>query len=395
MRRGWMSVAGGVLASALALTLTGLVGEAPARAATPPANCYHPVTSPDGGARVCFTPDGDHLYVCDAEADGHHPVARFYRSDSSGLKVEHSYLSSPECTDVNLDIPEEGWIDYQACNYEGSTQLSCGSFSGRVSAHNDPARYHEYYSMFLRGERRIPYLDTTPYVPQGLTHWPANDAMVVSYYDDDGGRARIAIVDRETSAHLKSLYLDDRGHAAALATSANYLWVSSTQSDGTKKVIRYRWSDVAGAANNSELARANDYTLRASSFLEIIGSKLYVGTFHTDRNGTVYRYTLDAGEEPSYDGHSFTVPSRVQGMAITSTHFVWSRSYGRDNDSELTVDPRSGAITRRVVAPNMSEDLATVGGELYVVYESAAKKYSDSDYKVRTIHHGRTSALIP
>lgn len=46
-------------------------------------------------------------------------------------------------------------------------------------------------------------------------------------------------------------------------------------------------------------------------------------------------------------------------------------------------------------APNMSEDLATVGGELYVVYESAAMKYSDADYQVRTIHHGSTAALIP
>src|SRR5690606_34104943 len=243
--------------------------------------------------------------------------------------------------------------------------------------------------------RRIPYLDTTPYVPQGLTYWPAWDAMVVSYYDDNGGRARIAIVDRVTSVHLKSLYLDDYGHAAALATSANYMWLASTQSDGTKKVIRYRWSDVAAAADNSVLKRNKDYTLLASSFIEIYGNKMYVGTFKTDSNGTAYRYTLDANEEPVYDNHSFSVPPKVQGMAITATDFVWSRSYGRNNDSELTVDPRQGAITRRVVAPNMSEDLATVNGELYVVYESAAMKYSDSDYKVRTIHHGKLSVLIP
>jgi hypothetical protein len=36
----------------------------------------------------------------------------------------------------------------------------------------------------------------------------------------------------------------------------------------------------------------------------------------------------------------------------------------------------------------MSEDLATVGGEIYVVYESGAKKYADADYKIRSIHHG-------
>ncbi|MEU4675040.1 hypothetical protein AB0F91_45645 [Amycolatopsis sp. NPDC023774] len=29
---------------------------------------------------------------------------------------------------VLADIPESGWIDVQACNYEGSTELSCSNF---------------------------------------------------------------------------------------------------------------------------------------------------------------------------------------------------------------------------------------------------------------------------
>lgn len=259
----------------------------------------------------------------------------------------------------------------------------------------DPVRYQTYYSMFTRGEARIPYLDTTSYVPQGLAHWPAQDAMVISYYDDNGGRARLAIVDRKTSAHLKSVYLDDRGHANALATSANYLWLSGTQSNGAKTVVRYSWSALASAADGSELKRTSTYNLREASFVEIHGNRMYVGVYRTSSNGTAYRYTLDANEVPTYDNHSFTVPPKVQGMAITATDFVWSRSAGRQNDSELTVDPRDGAITRRVVAPNMSEDLATVGGEIYVIYESAAKKYADSDYKVRTIHHAPLAELIP
>ena len=45
------------------------------------------------------------------------------------------------------------------------------------------------------------------------------------------------------------------------------------------------------------------------------------------------------------------------------------------------------------MAPNMSEDMAVVDGELYVVYESGAQKFSDADYKVRTIHHGSLSVL--
>src|SRR5687767_1693398 len=92
----------------------------------------------------------------------------------------------------------------------------------------DPPRYETYYSIFKRGEAKIPYLDTTPYVPQGLAHLPGQDAMAVSYYDDGGGKARLAILDRATSNDLKTLTLDDSGHVGGLATSANHLWVAST-----------------------------------------------------------------------------------------------------------------------------------------------------------------------
>jgi len=255
---------------------------------------------------------------------------------------------------------------------------------------DDPPRYETYYSIFTRGAAHIPYLDTTPYVPQGLAYWPQRDAMIVSYYHEDGGNARLAIVDRTTSRLLKTLVLADTGHAHALAVSTNHLWLATTG-----RMVRYSLADVALTADGATLPENADFVLKAHSFVEVTGNRMYVGSFHTDTTGTAYRYTLDAAEEPVYDDHSFTVPARVQGMAITPTHFVWSRSYGRDNDSELTVDPRDGAITRRVVAPNMSEDLATVGGELYVVYESGARKYADADYKVRTIHHGPLGELIP
>ncbi|GLZ32299.1 hypothetical protein Lesp02_44870 [Lentzea sp. NBRC 105346] len=260
-----------------------------------------------------------------------------------------------------------------------------------TTAHaDDPPRYRTYYSIFTRGQQQIPYLDTTPYVPQGLTHWPELDAMVVSYYHDGGGNARLTVLDRTTSRRIKTLTLDDTGHAGALATSRNFIWVATGG-----KVVRYAKSALAGAADGATVTRNRAYSVLAASFMEISGDKMYVGAFDPDNSATAYRYSLDAAEEAHYDNHSFGVPSKVQGMAITSAHFIWSRSWGRDNDSQIVVDPRNGAISRTVTAPNMSEDLATVGGQLYVVYESGAKKYADADYKVRTIHHGPLSELIP
>jgi hypothetical protein len=256
---------------------------------------------------------------------------------------------------------------------------------------DDPPRYRTYYSIFTRGQAKIPYLDTTPYVPQGLAHLPEQDVMAVSYYHDGGGNARLALLDRTTSDHLKTLTLDDTGHVGGLATSAKYLWVAST--DGAdKRLIRYAKSSLATAADGSTLTRDADYAVPASSFVEISGDKLYVGLF--GQNGTAHRYTLDADEHPQNDDHSFAIPSNVQGAVFTPTHIIWSRSFGEDRDSQLVVAPLGDSPGRTVTAPNMSEDMAVVDGDLYVVYESAAQKFAGADYKVRTIHHGSLSELI-
>ncbi|TDC95548.1 hypothetical protein E1161_04800 [Saccharopolyspora aridisoli] len=124
-------VASHVLENAPSATVSVVSADGEAIAA---AECYYPVYSGDSGAMVCFNPTGEHLYICDNASDGHHPVARYYRSDSSGLKTKHADVGYGTCLDHNLSIPESGWINYQACNYEGSTQLSCGYFSGRISA---------------------------------------------------------------------------------------------------------------------------------------------------------------------------------------------------------------------------------------------------------------------
>jgi hypothetical protein len=257
---------------------------------------------------------------------------------------------------------------------------------------DDPPRYETYYSIFTRGEAKIPYLDTTPYVPQGLAHLPELDAMAVSYYEDGGGKGRLALLDRTTSAHLKTLTLDDTGHVGGLATSAGYLWVASTGAEPT--LIRYAKSAIADAPDGTELSRDADYTVPASSFVEVAGNTLYVGRFDADKAGTVHTYTLDAGEVPHDADKPFAIPSSVQGMVVAPDDFIWSRSFGRNDDSELVVDPVDGEPTRTVVSPNMSEDMAIVDGELYVVYESGAKKFADADYKVRTIHHGPLASLV-
>ncbi|MEU7025074.1 hypothetical protein AB0A60_00140 [Streptomyces sp. NPDC046275] len=91
--------------------------------------CYGVATS---GATSCFQPYGEHLYTCDTAADGHHPGTNYRVNGGSWRNVQYN-LGSGYCADLNLSIGESGYIDIQACNYEGSTVLNCSSVR-RVSA---------------------------------------------------------------------------------------------------------------------------------------------------------------------------------------------------------------------------------------------------------------------
>ncbi|MER8230877.1 hypothetical protein ACIRQY_00475 [Streptomyces sp. NPDC101490] len=91
--------------------------------------CYSVSTA---GAMSCFQPYGEHLYTCDTAADGHHPGTA-YRINGGTWRVVEYDLGNGNCADLNLSIGESGYIDIQACNFEGNTVLNCSSVR-RVSA---------------------------------------------------------------------------------------------------------------------------------------------------------------------------------------------------------------------------------------------------------------------
>jgi hypothetical protein len=255
----------------------------------------------------------------------------------------------------------------------------------------DPPRYRAYYAIFDRGGALIPYHDSR-WVPQGLTYWPEADALVISYYDAGHSNSGIAVVDRATGKRLKTLTLPDDGHVGGLAMTPSYLWVASSG-----KVDRYAKSALSSAPEGGTVVRDRSFTLKASSFITVTGSKMWVGRYEAHSNGAAYRYTIGPGETPRYDAVTFAIPSGVQGTAVASGKVVWSRSGGRDNDSTIEVRPLSaptGPAGRRITAPNMSEGIVFAKGELHVVYESGAAKYADADYRVRTIHHGSAAKLL-
>lgn len=206
----------------------------------------------------------------------------------------------------------------------------------------DPPRYRAYYAIFDRGGALIPYHDSR-WVPQGLTYWPEADALVISYYDAGHSNSGIAVVDRATGKRLKTLTLPDDGHVGGLAMTPNYLWVASSG-----KVDRYAKSALSSAPEGGTVVRDRSFTLKASSFITVTGSKMWVGRYEAHSNGAAYRYTIGPGETPRYDAVTFAIPSGVQGMAVASVRqgrlepVRWPRQRQHDRGAAAERADRAG-----------------------------------------------------
>jgi hypothetical protein len=259
-----------------------------------------------------------------------------------------------------------------------------------VALAQDPERYKPYYSIFERGGAKIPGHDTR-WVPQGLAYWPQRDALLISYYDGEHEKnSRLAAIDRASGKRLQLYELHDDGHVGALAIAGPYLWVGDS---GT--LHRFDLSVLDATGELPRIEPSANFDVKASSFATVEGDKLWLGDFNRGAASAAYRYAVDAEGDLAYDGTRIHAPSQAQGLAIAGGTAIWSRSFGRDNDSRIDIGPL-GADTfpRSIVAPSMVEGMVIAQGELHVLYESGSAVYADADYRVKTVHHGPIGKVL-
>ena len=114
----------------------------------------------------------------------------------------------------------------------------------------------------------------------------------------------------------------------------------------------------------------------ASAYLTVHGGRLYVGSFDEEDPGSVYERAAGrrraAVGAAGLRGHRPAALAGPCGGPTTGT--CSARSWGRENPSELVSISHSGRV-EHLTAPNMSEGLVIVNGQVYVVYESGASAY--------------------
>ena len=249
------------------------------------------------------------------------------------------------------------------------------------------------------------YKDTN-WVPQGMTYDATGDYLYVSMYHRDALEVpRVVVYKRSTSAWVKTIELagvPKKGHAGGLTIGRGNLYVSD--SEGGSYVYRIPIERVravpAGARRAvSYAARYPLKNLTHASYVDYYGGSLYVGDFY---GNVMRRYaTSSAGVVTLTPSGSYATPSIVQGVQVTGSHFVFSRSWGRDNLSKVTTQVRStGARSSHNTLPMMEgivwapQSAGSSVKRLYSVFESTSKEYADSNCRTHAIWSASSGYIL-
>jgi len=291
--------------------------------------------------------------------------------------------------------------------------------------------YSFYLSHFKKGPV-IPGLFQSA-VPQGMTYYSDKDILLISNYMFDTRPSCITAVSMSDGLLKKTLWLlnpdglPHTGHVGGLAVSEKYLWIASG-----KGVYFVPLDSFDNLADNTNLTlTAFEATVVKGSFSTFSNGILWIGEFTSrDRSYTVpdfHHFKTHEGnvnhawmagfilnsesnlinyedviEGINYPDYILSIPHEVQGAAFIKNKIILSQSYGRTNNSRISVylnpleelpysfftmdDNRSIPVwildeqnlEVEIIAPPMTEGIVDYNGAIAVLYESGSDKYRDT-----------------
>ena len=292
----------------------------------------------------------------------------------------------------------------------------------------------------------IPGLDED-FVPQGLCFIEELDCFAVSGYSSASGEgdeilSRIYLIEKDTKTVKKLLLLSPDGsafnyHAGGIASNENDLWVASGGSEKKGGFAYHITTDVLSDAKSGDKVQFDGrfQTEAKASYMYCDGGMLWIGEFYNKDNpvNSAHAYgknkaiccgyklpvTVDyTSNEKLVPDVVLSIPDQVQGMSITDNgEVVFSTSYGRRNNSvmhifsdykswesdsaeifntqdiPLYIAENDSRITK-ITMPTLMEAYDYYNGNLYMIFESGAEKYSDARRVIKTVWETDISAVI-
>jgi len=283
---------------------------------------------------------------------------------------------------------------------------------------NNKFKEHAQYMDISEKSAIIPGLKEG-YVPQGIAYIEKENCFVISAYKD-GTASILTLADATDGKMIKTLIICNNdgshytGHAGGVAVSKKNIWISS----GSKiRKIPLAYINETKDGEKVHITQEFDAYTNAS-FITFYNNVLWVGEFFHDNNyltdishyltaksgernhSWIAGFILDDDEKPSdIPDYIISIPDIVQGVAFSANgNIAISQSYGRGNDSTIQIHENIlkntpykfriiegkeipiwvlsyDSLINKITVYPMSEGIIILDDFLYVLYESATKKY--------------------
>lgn len=221
---------------------------------------------------------------------------------------------------------------------------------------------------------------------QGLCFTP-EFILMTSYAEESDNLGSLMVFDRESGEYLVTLGMKEESHLGGIAYDGENVWICHSNSR-TLERISYDYilkvaEDAPGYCIDAS-ALFDEYRLKNTpSCITCYGDRIWVATHTKLFDSEMLSYSYDREEDQLVAMSSYNIPSKVQGVAFDRKGSVYlSTSYGRNNSSYLKVYSSLLALTKKpnepamkVEMPPCSEQLAIADDNIYVVFESASRKY--------------------
>lgn len=235
--------------------------------------------------------------------------------------------------------------------------------------------------------------------PQGIVR--ADEYIILSAYSESRTHNSVLwLLNAQTGQFLQTVVLPDKAHVGGIAYDDTHrnLWIANEHAmvsvvqldrvlasdmEKTKKPLTYDASfQLEGIALASYMTYYKEQLF--VGYFDIHGkSKLDV--YHLSKNGVLQKL-----DDRVYPDAQVTTLDQLQGMSIDENTILFSQSYG-DVKSRLLVYDNPGTaqwtsfgdenLQEQIDLPPYLEEIDLVNQQLYLIFESASKRYRNRDFQ--------------
>lgn len=230
------------------------------------------------------------------------------------------------------------------------------------------------------------YIFSESQCPQGLC-MTEEFVLLTSYSEEDENLGELMVFDRESGEYLVTLGMDAKSHLGGIAYDGKNVWVCNSSRNCIER-ISYDFVQLMARKNSLDVVDASDvvdiYPVNNKpSCITCYGGRLWIATHTLIFDSKVVAYHYNEKDNELLSLSEFAIPSKVQGLAFDDDGSVYlSTSYGRNASSYLKVYSSVAALSsspgkpsRIVEMPPGAEEVDEEDGMLYVIFESAGRKY--------------------